>query len=100
MKANDNCDCVSLALGNYIFGCGFHCFETFSLVAKITFVLVSYILAGYPPLAFHQEIKSAFLHRNLEKSIYREQPLNLLVFPLKKSLYELKIFSQSLADII
>jgi hypothetical protein len=71
--------------------------ETFAPVAKMNSIRLVLALAGSHKWEVHQmDVKSAFLHGDLQKEIYMEQPPGYvqndssLVFRLKKSLYGLK----------
>jgi len=71
--------------------------ETFSPVAKMNSIhLVLSLVASHKWEAHQMDVKSAFLHGDLQEEIYMEQPLGYvqndssLVFHLKKSLYGLK----------
>ena len=72
--------------------------ETFSPVAKITTVRVLLTLAGFKSWKLWQmDVKNAFLHGELDKDIYMEQPRDFeseihpeYVCKLKKALYGLK----------
>jgi hypothetical protein len=71
--------------------------ETFSHVAKMNSIyLVLSLVASHKWEVNQMDVKSAFLHGDLQEEIYMEQPLGYvqndssLVFLLKKSLYGLK----------
>ena len=71
--------------------------ETFDPVAKMNFIRLVVSLASLHNWEFHlMDVKSAFLHGNLQEEIYMEQPpgcvqyKSSLVYLLKKSLYGLK----------
>jgi hypothetical protein len=71
--------------------------ETFSPVAKMNSIHLVLSLAASHKWEVHQmDVKSAFLHRDLQEEIYMEQPhgyvqnYSSLVCCLKKSLYGLK----------
>ena len=73
-------------------------FDTFSPVAKMTFVRFFISLAATYNWDLHQlDIKNVFLHCDLQEEVYTEQPLEFVtprekgrVFRLQKSLYGLK----------
>jgi hypothetical protein len=67
------------------------CNETFSLVAKMNSIcLVLSLVASHKWEVHQMDVKSAFLHGDLQEEIYMEQPSNYvqndssLVFRLKK----------------
>jgi hypothetical protein len=71
--------------------------ESFSLVAKMNSICLVHALVASHKWKVHQmDVKSAFLHGDLQEEIYMEQPPDCvqndssLVFHLKKSLYGLK----------
>jgi hypothetical protein len=70
--------------------------ETFALVAKMDSIHLALSIATTKGWEFHQmDVKNAFLHDDLSKEIYMEQPRGFmqdssLVCRLKKSLYGLK----------
>ena len=73
-------------------------FDTFSPVAKLTYVLIFISLATTYNWGLHQlDIKNVFLHDDLQEEVYMEQPLGFVaqgeigkVCRLLKSLYDLK----------
>ena len=70
--------------------------KTFTPVARMDSIgLVLSIVASKRLEVHHMDVKSAFLHGDLEEEIYMKQPKGLiddpsLVFKLRKSLYGLK----------
>ena len=72
--------------------------EIFSPVVKMSSIIVALGLAASMNLEIEQlDVKTAFLHGDLEEEIYMDQPEGFevkgkenLVCRLKKSLYELK----------
>ena len=70
--------------------------ETFASVAKMDSIQLALAIATTKGWEFHQmDVKNAFLHGDLSKDIYMEQPQGFmqdssLVCRLKKSLYGLK----------
>ena len=72
--------------------------DTFSPVAKLTFVRLCISLAASYDWALHQlDVKNAFLHGDLQEEVYMEQPPRFVargeigkVCHLLKSLYGLK----------
>lgn len=70
--------------------------ETFALVAKMNFIRLVLAIAATHHWEVHQmDVKSAFLHGDLQEEIYMEQPQGFvqdpsLVCRLRKSLYGLK----------
>ena len=72
--------------------------DTFSHVAKMTYVRIFISLAATYHCDLHQfDIKNVFLHGDLQKEVYMEQPLGFVaqgeirkVFRLRKFLYGLK----------
>ena len=82
----------------YIQQYGSDYYDTFSPMAKITFVclVLSMVAMRSWPL-FQLDIKNAFLHGDLAEEVYMEQPLGFvaqwksgLVWKLRRSLYGLK----------
>ena len=78
-------------------------YDTFSLVAKMTFVrlLLSMVAMSSWPL-YQLDIKNAFLHDDLAKEVYMEQLLGFvvqwesgLICRLRRSLYGLKLSLQA-----
>ena len=77
---------------------GFDYYDTFSHVAKIASVrLLLYVVAMQSWPLYQLDIKNAFLHGDLAKEVYMEQPLGFvaqgefgLVCKLRHSLYDLK----------
>ncbi|TYK31673.1 Cysteine-rich RLK (RECEPTOR-like protein kinase) 8 [Cucumis melo var. makuwa] len=79
---------------------GVNYFDTFSLVAKLTFVRLFISIAASQDWPLHQlDIKNVLIHDDLQKEVYKEQPLGWLrscsreidkVCHLRKSLYGLK----------
>ena len=73
-------------------------FDTFSLVAKMTYVRLFISLPATHNWDFHQlDIKNAFLHGDLHEEVYMKQPPRFVaqgeigkVCRLRKSLYGLK----------
>ena len=89
---------LNLWLGVSLNSMGLDYEETFSPVVKITTVRVLLILAArkYSKL-WHIDVKKGFLHGELDKDIYVEQPRGLeskihpeYVCKLKKAIYGLK----------
>ena len=88
--------------------------NTFSYVAKMTYVQLFISLVATYHLDLHQlDIKNVFLHGDLQEEVYIEQPSGFVaqgeigrVFHLRKSLYGLKqspcawfgIFSQAVEE--
>ncbi len=70
--------------------------DTFALVAKATSVCTFFALAAVENLEIKQmDVKTVFLHSQLEEEIYVEQPMGYvqglrLVCRLNKALYGLK----------
>ena len=70
--------------------------ETFSPIAKMNFVWLIFSLASHFGWKIHHmDVKSAFLHGDLSKYIYIEQPPSFVidytrVYRMWKSLYGLK----------
>ena len=72
--------------------------DTFSPVAKLTYVLIFISLATTYNWGLHQlDIQNVFLHDDLQEEVYMEQPLGFVaqgeigkVCRLLKSLYDLK----------
>ena len=72
--------------------------DTFSLIAKMTFVRLFISLAAAYHWDLHQlDIKNVFLHGDLQEEVYMEQPPGFVaqgkigkVFRFRKSLYGLK----------
>jgi hypothetical protein len=76
---------------------GIEYIETFSFVSKMNFIHLVLSLSSSHKWEVHQmDVKSIFLHGDLQEKIYIEQPPGYvqndssLVFRLKKSLYGLK----------
>ena len=77
---------------------GVDCSDTFSPVAKMTYVRLFFSLVATHNWDFHQlDIKNAFLHGDLQEEVYMEQPSGFVaqgeigkVCRLRKSLYGLK----------
>ena len=73
-------------------------FDTFSPVAKMTYVRLFISLVATYNWDLHQlDIKNVFLHGDLQEEVYMEQPLGFVaqgeirrVYRLQKSLYSLK----------
>ncbi|WRX14787.1 Reverse transcriptase [Theobroma cacao] len=73
-------------------------FDTFSPITKLTSIRLFISMAATYNLPLHQlDIKNTFLHGDLQKGIYMEQPLGFVtqgeygkVYHLRKSLYGLK----------
>ncbi|KAH9310100.1 hypothetical protein KI387_038011, partial [Taxus chinensis] len=71
-------------------------FETFTPIVKMTSIRLTLTITAANRWEVHQmDVKSAFLHGDLEEEIYMEQPLGYvhdpsLICKLKKSLYGLK----------
>jgi hypothetical protein len=78
--------------------------NTFSLVTKMNYVKIILLFTAHFGWEVHQmDVKSAFLHGDLTKNIYMEQPPHFekddnLVCQLKKSLYGLKQTSKARYD--
>ncbi len=72
--------------------------ETYSLVAKMKTVKTIIAMATTKGWSLHQmDVKNDFLHGDLQEEVYMEQPLGyvdqthpILVYRLKKVLYDLK----------
>jgi hypothetical protein len=77
---------------------GFDFFDTYAPVARITTIRMILALASIHKLLIHQmDVKTAFLHGDLEEEIYMKQPEGFIVpgqenkvCKLVKSLYGLK----------
>ena len=77
---------------------GIDYYEVFSLVVKHTSIILILAMVALNNLELEQlDVKTAFLHGNLEERIYMEQPIGFakkgtenLVCLLEKSLYRLK----------
>ena len=62
----------------YVQTYGIDYFDTFSLVAKLTFIHLFIFLAASYDWDLHQlDIMNAFLHGDLQEEVYKEQPLGL-----------------------
>jgi hypothetical protein len=80
--------------------------ETYSLVAKMTTVRTIIAMVAAKGWSFYQlDVKNIFLHGNLQKEMYMEQPLGCahqthpnLVCRLKKTLYCLKQTPRTWSD--
>ena len=78
------------------YGVGYY--DTFSLVVKMTYVLLFISLVATYHWDLHQlDIKNMFIHGDLQEEVYMEQPLGFVafgeirkVYRLRKSLYDLK----------
>ncbi|KAH9313288.1 hypothetical protein KI387_028323 [Taxus chinensis] len=97
LMKNDTWDLTPLPKGRKIFSIvGVDYTETFAPVAKMTSIRLTLAIATTNRWKVHQmDVKSAFLHGDLEEEIYMEQPLGYvhdpsLICKLKKSLYGLK----------
>ena len=63
----------------------------FSLVYELVSIRIVIALVAFLDLELEKiDVKTTFLHRDLDEEIYMEQPEGRLVCKLKKSLYGLK----------